>query len=48
VFDVCDRFAVIKNGKPVGIQRVADVTEDDVLGMIIAGKNPAPRSGASA
>ena len=26
VFDDCDRSAVIKNGKPVGIQRVADVT----------------------
>ncbi len=48
VFDVCDRLAVMKNGKLVGVQRVADVTEDDVLGMIIGGKNPASRSGASA
>ena len=48
VFDVCDRLAVMKNGKLVGVQRVSDVTEDDVLGMIIGGKNPAPRSGASA
>jgi len=48
VFDVCDRLAVMKNGKLVGIQRVTDVTEEDVLGMIIAGKNPAPRTGAGA
>jgi D-xylose transport system ATP-binding protein len=48
VFDVCDRLAVMKNGKLVGVHRVADVTEEDVLGMIIAGKNPAARTGASA
>ena len=48
VFDVCDRLAVMKNGKLVGTQRVTDVTEEDVLGMIIAGKNPAPGTGASA
>ena len=46
VFDVCDRLAVMKNGKLVGTQRVSDVTEDDVLGMIILGKNPAPRASA--
>jgi D-xylose transport system ATP-binding protein len=48
VFDVCDRLAVMKNGKLVGIQSVTDVTEEEVLGMIIAGKNPAPRPQASA
>jgi len=37
---LCDRVAVMKNGKLVGIERVADVTEDDILSMIILGKNP--------
>lgn len=44
VFDVCDRLVVMKNGKLVGIHKVNEVTEDDVLGMIILGKKPAPRS----
>jgi len=40
VFDVCDRIVVMKNGKLVGTARVSDVTEEDVLGMIILGKSP--------
>ena len=48
VFDVCDRVVVLKNGKLVGTARVSDVTEDDVLGMIILGKNPAPRQASAA
>jgi D-xylose transport system ATP-binding protein len=44
VFDLCDRIVVLKNGKLVGTTRVSDVTEDDVLGMIIAGKSPAARA----
>ncbi len=28
----------MKNGKTVGTYRTAEVTEDEVLGMIIAGK----------
>jgi len=40
VFDLADRVAVMKNGKLVGTYRTADVTEDEVLGMIIAGKRP--------
>jgi D-xylose transport system ATP-binding protein len=44
VFDVCDRLVVLKNGKLVGTTRVSDVTEDDVLGMIILGKRPAARA----
>jgi D-xylose transport system ATP-binding protein len=44
VFDVCDRLVVMKNGKLVGTTRVADVTEDDVLGMIISGKRPGARA----
>lgn len=37
---LCDRAAVMKNGQLVGIVNVADVTEDDLLAMIIAGKKP--------
>ena len=40
VFALSDRLAVMKNGKLVGTYRTADVTEDEVLGMIIAGKMP--------
>src|SRR6202041_3685835 len=43
VFDLSDRICVMKNGRVVGIARVADVTKDEVLGMIIAGKCP-PRA----
>jgi D-xylose transport system ATP-binding protein len=38
VFGLSDRLSVMKNGKTVGTYRTADVTEDEVLGMIIAGK----------
>jgi hypothetical protein len=40
VFGLSDRLAVMKNGKLVGTYRTADVTEDEVLGMIILGKRP--------
>lgn len=40
VFDLCDRVAVMKNGKMVGSAKVGDVTKDEVLGMIILGKCP--------
>ena len=48
VFDLCDRLVVMKNGKLVGTVRVPDVTEDDVLGMIILGKSPGGRAEAGA
>ena len=38
---LCDRASVMKNGKLVGTVKVDEVTEDDLLGMIILGKNPA-------
>jgi D-xylose transport system ATP-binding protein len=41
VFDLADRVAVMKNGQVVGVARTADVTKDEVLGMIILGKCPA-------
>ncbi|CAN1560094.1 LivG ABC-type branched-chain amino acid transport systems, ATPase component [Rhabdaerophilaceae bacterium] len=50
VFHLCDRVVVMKSGQVVGSARIADVTEDEVLGMIIAGKCPAgatPGPGAS-
>jgi D-xylose transport system ATP-binding protein len=40
VFDLADRICVMKNGRVVGAARVADVSKDDVLGMIILGKCP--------
>ncbi|HLX24053.1 MAG TPA: ATP-binding cassette domain-containing protein [Usitatibacter sp.] len=45
VFAVCDRVTVMKNGAVVDTVRVADVTEEDVLGMIILGerKKTGPR-----
>jgi D-xylose transport system ATP-binding protein len=51
VFDLADRVSVMKNGKLVGTARTADVTKDEVLGMIILGKCPAgaiPGPGAMA
>jgi D-xylose transport system ATP-binding protein len=45
VFDLADRVCVMKNGRVVGTARLADVSEDDVLGMIILGKCP-PRAAA--
>ena len=40
VFELSDRLAVMKNGRLVGTYQTADVNEDEVLGMIIAGKRP--------
>ena len=37
---LCDRAAVMKNGKLVGVVKVDEVTTDDLLAMIIAGKTP--------
>lgn len=37
---LCDRASVMKNGRLVGTVRVNEVSEDDILGMIILGKNP--------
>jgi D-xylose transport system ATP-binding protein len=41
VMTLCDRASVMKNGKLVGTVNVGDVTDDDLLGMIILGKTPA-------
>jgi D-xylose transport system ATP-binding protein len=38
--ELCDRASVMKNGQLVGTVDVGDVTDDDLLGMIILGKKP--------
>lgn len=40
VMKLCDRAVVMKNGRRVGTVRVDEVTDDDILGMIILGKSP--------
>ncbi len=40
VMELCDRASVMKNGKLVGTVDVDDVSDDDLLGMIILGKQP--------
>jgi len=44
VMELCDRARVMKNGKLVGTVDVNDVTDDDLLSMIILGKQPAAKS----
>ncbi|EEW25242.1 ATP-binding cassette domain-containing protein [Rhodobacter ferrooxidans] len=41
VMKLCDRASVMKNGQLVGTVNIADVTDEDILGMIIMGKKPA-------
>ena len=43
VMGLCDRASVMKNGKLVGTVRMDEVTDDDLLSMIILGKNPKAR-----
>ncbi|MES2433678.1 MAG: ATP-binding cassette domain-containing protein [Pseudomonadota bacterium] len=40
VMDLCDRAVVMKNGQRVGTVNVNEVTDEDILGMIIMGKKP--------
>jgi D-xylose transport system ATP-binding protein len=40
VMGLCDRAVVMKNGQRVGCVDVKDVTDEDILGMIILGKKP--------
>jgi D-xylose transport system ATP-binding protein len=44
VFEVCDRVTVMKNGAVVDTVSVADVTQDDVLAMIILGERRGARA----
>ncbi|MEE8405774.1 MAG: ATP-binding cassette domain-containing protein [Acidimicrobiia bacterium] len=45
VFDMADRISVMLQGKLVGTVNKADVTMDEVLGMIIAGVLPGESNG---
>ena len=40
VMELCDRAVVMKNGQRVGTVNVGEVTDEDILGMIIMGKKP--------
>ncbi|MBT0955869.1 sugar ABC transporter ATP-binding protein [Alphaproteobacteria bacterium KMM 3653] len=40
MLELCDRVSVMKNGQMIGTERVEDVTEDDILSMIILGRKP--------
>ncbi|MGS4944572.1 ATP-binding cassette domain-containing protein [Meridianimarinicoccus sp. RP-17] len=40
MMELCDRVSVMKNGELIATERVEDVTEDDILSMIIMGKKP--------
>ncbi|MEM9604286.1 MAG: ATP-binding cassette domain-containing protein [Pseudomonadota bacterium] len=40
VMELCDRASVMKNGQLVGTVSIPDVTDDDLLSMIILGKKP--------
>jgi D-xylose transport system ATP-binding protein len=41
VMMLCDRALVLRHGKRVGTVTLADVTDDDLSGIIILGKSPA-------
>ncbi|MGI9303260.1 MAG: ATP-binding cassette domain-containing protein [Gammaproteobacteria bacterium] len=40
VFEISDRITVMANGRQVGTRRTDEVSKDQVLGMIILGKQP--------
>ncbi|MFN0193143.1 MAG: ATP-binding cassette domain-containing protein [Aestuariivirga sp.] len=44
VFDLASRLAVMHHGRLIGTVKTADVTKDEVLAMIIAGKMPERRA----
>lgn len=44
VMALCDRASVMKNGQLVGTVKIPDVTDDDLLSMIILGKKPGERA----
>ena len=45
VFDLADRISVMLQGKLVGTVNKSEVTKDEVLAMIIMGKQPGEVSG---
>ncbi|MBO9468294.1 sugar ABC transporter ATP-binding protein [Tropicibacter sp. R15_0] len=44
VLELCDRASVMKNGQLVGTVNIPDVTDDDLLSMIILGKKPGEKA----
>ena len=44
VFDISDRIFVMSGGREVGTRRTDEVTKDQVLSMIILGKQPGEES----
>jgi len=49
VFALCDRVMIMNKGSSVGTHAIGDVTQDDVLSLIIKGSLPGdwrPRGGA--
>jgi len=46
VMELCDRASVMKNGKLVGTVNIDEVTDEDLLSMIILGKNLQPSTRA--
>ncbi len=44
VMELCDRASVMKNGQLVGTVDIPDVTDDDLLSMIILGKKPGEKA----
>lgn len=46
VMQLCDRASVMKNGKLVGTVNIDEVTDDDLLSMIILGKTPGQKEDA--
>jgi ABC-type sugar transport system ATPase subunit len=47
VFETADRIVVMKHGHIVGTRQVSDTASDEILHMIIAGRDPRAPSGAS-
>jgi D-xylose transport system ATP-binding protein len=45
VFDLADRIAVMRAGRIVGVRRTAEVTRDEVLGMILGAAPGGPEPG---
>jgi simple sugar transport system ATP-binding protein len=47
VFAVADAVQVMKRGEVAGVRRVAETTADEILGMIVTGRDPARGGGAA-
>jgi D-xylose transport system ATP-binding protein len=43
IFNLADRFAILKNGRLVGVKEKKAISEDDVVAMIVSGKTAVAR-----